>query len=52
MNASSRSVRVDIEVSPELLRHLQALAGCTSRRRLEALASQLVIQAAKDGRLS
>jgi predicted transcriptional regulator len=45
MSGLNRSMRVEIELSQDVIRHLQALAGCTSRRRLDALASQLLLQA-------
>jgi hypothetical protein len=45
MHGLNRLIRVEIEVSEALLRRLQVLAGCSNRRRLDALASQLLIQA-------
>ena len=40
--------RVEIEIPQELVNLLQCMAGCRDRRRLEALASQLIIQRLRD----
>jgi outer membrane murein-binding lipoprotein Lpp len=45
MNRSEHLVSVEIDLPAEVIARLQVLAGCTSRRRLDALASQLIIQA-------
>ena len=51
MSSVERSVRVEIDLPAEVIGRLQELAGCTSRRRLDALASQLIIQAVEGRRL-
>ena len=51
MNRSERLVSVEIDLPAEVIARLQELAGCTSRRRLDALASQLIIQAIEARRL-
>ncbi len=45
MGRNERLVSVEIDLPAELITRLQELAGCSSRRRLDALASQLIIQA-------
>ena len=50
MNSVERSVRFEIDLPAEVIVRLQELAGCTSRRQLDALASQLIIQAMNNRR--
>ena len=50
MTSSERSFRFEIDLPAEVIARLQQLAGCTSRHRLDALASQLIIQALEDRR--
>lgn len=44
-------VNLEIEVSEALMQRLQALAGCSSARRVEAVASWLLSQALESQRL-
>ena len=50
MSSVERSVRFEIDLPAEVVARLQELAGCTSRRRLDALASQLISQTMQDRR--
>ena len=50
MSSVERLVRVEIDLPAEVIVRLQELAGCTSRPRLDALASQLIIQAMNNRR--
>ena len=47
MRHQKQAVRLEIAVPPEVMRRLEDLAGCSSRRRLDAVASELVIQTLK-----
>jgi outer membrane murein-binding lipoprotein Lpp len=51
MGRNERLVSVEIDLPAEVIARLHELAGCTSRRRLDALASQLIVQAMEGRRL-